>query len=159
MRDANLSMTECSHYFPQRACPCIEAIQWHCAPEGGLDPPQWRSTSQICRHRSYDEDLQQSISVRRCPEDASPGRDGSFFPRATGLINNGPGPPLTLTRTLPPLPHQHPQSSAYDDNKFCTTFTITHNCTYIIFFSFLILSSYLITVHMYMYIEYLYLFI
>ena len=28
----------------------------------------------------------------------------SFFPSATGLINNGPGPPPTLTRTLPPLP-------------------------------------------------------
>ena len=41
------------------------------------------------------------------------------------------------------------QSSAYDDNKFCTTFTITHNCTCIILFYFIILSYYGAYVYVY----------
>ena len=33
--------------------------------------------------------------------------------------------------TLPPFTHHHSQSSAYDDNKFCTTRISLHNCIFI----------------------------
>ena len=67
---------------------------------------------------------------QRCAPDTETLPSGnSFFPSATGLINNAPGPPGHAH--YPPFTHHHSQSSAYDDNKFCTTCIILHNCIFI----------------------------